>query len=81
MLLSSFHCLDNGTKEDEDEGDEDDGDEDEKTGSTTAAKKKKKKSNKKKKRVKQTEPPTIPVSTIFPSKIYPEGELSEYKNE
>lgn len=46
-----------------------------------AARKKKKKSNKKKKKVKQTEPPTIPLSTIFPNKIYPEGELSEYKDE
>ncbi|KAF9373909.1 Methionine aminopeptidase 2 [Podila verticillata] len=81
VTIDATKMTSNGTKEDEDEGDEDDGDEDEKTGSTTVVKKKKKKSNKKKKKVKQTEPPTIPVSTIFPSKIYPEGELSEYKND
>lgn len=47
----------------------------------SAAKKKKKKSNKKKKKVTQTEPPTIPVSKIFANKIYPEGEICDYKEE
>ena len=46
-----------------------------------ATKKKKKKSNKKKKKVAQTEPPTIPMSKMFGNKIYPEGELCEYKEE
>lgn len=46
-----------------------------------ASKKKKKKKNNKKKKKVQTEPPTIPVSVLFPSKIYPEGELCEYKDE
>lgn len=46
-----------------------------------ASKKKKKKKNNKKKKKTQTEPPTIPVSVLFPSKIYPEGELCEYKDE
>ncbi|KAG0334018.1 Methionine aminopeptidase 2 [Podila humilis] len=75
----------NNTKRatDEEGGDEDgdNGEEDEKTDPVTgAAKKKKKKSNKKKKKIKQTEPPTIPVSLLF-NKIYPEGELCNYKDD
>ncbi|KAF9091211.1 Methionine aminopeptidase 2 [Mortierella sp. AD031] len=65
------------------EGDDDDDDDEEANGAPTATaskKKKKKKSNKKKKKT-QTEPPTIPVSVLFPSKIYPEGELCEYKDD
>jgi len=46
-----------------------------------AVKKKKKKNNKKKKKVAQTEPPTIAVSKMFTNKIYPEGELCDYKEE
>lgn len=45
----------------------------------------KKKKNKKKKKKStpsaQTEPPTIPVSKLFPNKIYPEGEIHEYRDE
>jgi methionyl aminopeptidase len=44
-------------------------------------KKKKKKPKKKKAGSKQTEPPTIGLSKLFPDGIYPEGELQEYKNE
>ncbi|KAH6582028.1 hypothetical protein BASA60_002187 [Batrachochytrium salamandrivorans] len=33
------------------------------------------------KRAKQTEPPSIPVSTMFSNHVYPEGEIQEYKNE
>jgi methionyl aminopeptidase len=46
-----------------------------------ASKKKKKKKNNKKKKKTQTEPPTIPLSVLFPSKIYPEGEICQYKDE
>ncbi|KAK2967486.1 hypothetical protein RJ640_023436 [Escallonia rubra] len=48
-----------------------------------AAKKKKKKSkNKKKKEVpEQTDPPTIPVTELFPSGEFPEGEIQQYKDE
>ncbi|KAF9304561.1 Methionine aminopeptidase 2 [Mortierella antarctica] len=81
VTIDAIKMESNDNKEDEDDGGEDDGEEEEKTGPTGAARKKKKKSNKKKKKVKQTEPPTIPLSTIFPSKIYPEGELSEYKDD
>lgn len=41
-------------------------------------KKKKKKSNKKKKKLRQTEPPTIGLTRLFPSGVYPEGEIQQY---
>lgn len=44
----------------------------------------KKKKNKKKKKSgpkTQTEPPTVPVSKIYTSKIYPLGETHDYINE
>ncbi|KAF9084104.1 Methionine aminopeptidase 2 [Mortierella sp. AD031] len=70
------------------EGDDDDEDDDDNeeegantTAGATAPKKKKKKNNKKKKKVTQTEPPTIPITKMFPSKIYPEGERQEYNEE
>ncbi|TFK41865.1 hypothetical protein BDQ12DRAFT_598311 [Crucibulum laeve] len=44
-------------------------------------KKKKKKPKKKKVAVEQTEPPRVGVSKFFPSGIYPEGELQEYKDD
>jgi len=51
--------------------------------SLTAAKKKKKRKPKKKKggAKKQTEPPRIPITTLFPNNQFPEGEIVEYKNE
>ncbi|KAF9902995.1 Methionine aminopeptidase 2 [Lobosporangium transversale] len=72
--------------DDNDDGDDDDDGEEGTAdigGNVTsgAKKKKKKKNNKKKKRVVQTEPPTIPISAFFPNKIYPEGELCEYKDD
>ncbi|KAF9419181.1 Methionine aminopeptidase 2 [Podila epigama] len=66
--------------EDEDDDDDDD-DENAKTGAAATPGKKKKKKSKKKKKVKQTEPPTIPVSALFPNKIYPVGELCDYKDD
>ncbi|KAK5668759.1 Methionine aminopeptidase 2 [Batrachochytrium dendrobatidis] len=33
------------------------------------------------KETKQTDPPTIPVSQMFPDHIYPEGEIQEYKDD
>ena len=44
-------------------------------------KKKKKKSKKKKAAVVQSDPPRVGLSLLFPSGIYPEGEIQEYKNE
>ena len=29
----------------------------------------------------QTEPPSVPVASMFPSGIFPEGELQDYKDE
>jgi len=49
-----------------------------------AKKKKKKKKSKKKKAaapVVQSDPPRVGLSFLFPSGIYPEGEIQEYKNE
>ncbi|WFD37909.1 methionyl aminopeptidase [Malassezia japonica] len=68
------------------EGDEDDEDDEDETpgaGDAEKKKKKKKKNNKKKKKsgkpaLVQTEPPTIPVSKMFPSGVYPVGEIQEY---
>jgi hypothetical protein len=45
------------------------------------AKKKKKKKKPKKKKLVQSEPPRIGLGKLFPSGIYPEGEIQEYKNE
>ncbi|KAF8945197.1 Methionine aminopeptidase 2 [Haplosporangium gracile] len=72
----------NGTAEAEGDEDEEDEEEDASGAATaTASKKKKKKKNNRKKKKTQTEPPTIPVSLLFPSKIYPEGEICEYKDD
>ncbi|KAK3031395.1 hypothetical protein RJ639_037393 [Escallonia herrerae] len=47
-----------------------------------AKKKKKKNKSKKKKEVpEQTDPPTIPVTELFPSGEFPEGEIQQYKDE
>lgn len=45
---------------------------------TGAKKKKKKKKSKKKKAPAQSSPPRVPVSQLFPSGVYPEGERHEY---
>ncbi|KAG5996780.1 hypothetical protein E4U54_002501 [Claviceps lovelessii] len=52
-------------------------------GASGAAKKKKKRKPKKKKKTPtaQTEPPSVMVSQLFPSKSYPKGEEVEYKDE
>ena len=34
-----------------------------------------------KKKLKQTEPPSIPLTRLFPDGIYPEGEWQSYKDE
>jgi len=46
-----------------------------------AKKKKKKKKSKKKTSKKQSEPPRVGLSQLFPTSIFPEGEIQEYKNE
>lgn len=51
---------------------------------STAAKKKKKRKPKKKKAANassQSDPPRVPVSNLFPSGQYPEGEIVEYKDD
>lgn len=45
------------------------------------ASKKKKKKKPKKKKVTQSEPPRVGLSKLFPSGVYPEGEIQEYKDE
>ncbi|KAF9964510.1 Methionine aminopeptidase 2 [Mortierella alpina] len=69
-----------GGKDDGSDEEKEDGVE-EAAGTTLATKKKKKKKNNKKKKKKQTEPPTIPVSALFANKIYPVGEVSDYKDD
>jgi hypothetical protein len=68
--------------EDEDDGNED---EDDALGSGVlggeGAKKKKKKKKPKKKKVEQTDPPGLGLSKLFPSGVYPLGEVHEYKDE
>ncbi|KJA28510.1 hypothetical protein HYPSUDRAFT_128999 [Hypholoma sublateritium FD-334 SS-4] len=44
-------------------------------------KKKKKKKKSKKKKPEQSDPPRIGLTKLFPTGIYPEGELQEYKND
>ncbi|KAL8243808.1 hypothetical protein R6Q59_010066 [Mikania micrantha] len=78
-----------GTKDEASDQDSDDDDKDDEpvnaaAAGTGAAKKKKKKKPKKKKNAvpkAQTEPPTVPVSLLFPNKNYPVGEEVEYKND
>ncbi|KAI9751719.1 MAG: Tethering factor for nuclear proteasome sts1 [Chaenotheca gracillima] len=69
-------------RDDSDEEADDDGAAGE---ATTAAKKKRKRKPKKKKAggnaKAQTSPPTVPISNLFQNKVYPEGEIQEYKNE
>jgi methionyl aminopeptidase len=77
--------------EDSDSGEDEDGVNDTAGGDTNGvAKKKKKKKPKKKKNaaaaaggpaMKQTEPPSIGVSKLYPSGQYPVGEVSEYTGE
>ncbi|KFA74792.1 hypothetical protein S40288_06621 [Stachybotrys chartarum IBT 40288] len=70
-------------------GDEHDDDSDDDAGAANgaeaggAAKKKKKRKPKKKKKnpTSQTEPPTVPVSQLFPDKTYPAGEEVEYRDD
>ena len=50
-------------------------------GATGEAKKKKKKKKSKKKKVEQSDPPRVGLSKLFPSGIYPEGEIQHYKDE
>ncbi|KAI1186093.1 peptidase M24, structural domain-containing protein [Nemania serpens] len=71
----------------ENSGDESDGDPDEQPADAApeAAKKKKNKKRKPRKKKKaptaQTEPPSVLLSDLFPSKIYPKGEEVEYVDE
>ena len=46
-----------------------------------AKKKKKKKKKSKKKKLEQSDPPRIGLSKLFPTGIYPEGEIQPYKDE
>ncbi|GJJ74135.1 methionyl aminopeptidase [Entomortierella parvispora] len=79
----------NGAQDAEGDAENDDDDDDEAevevegdaTATKSASKKKKKKKNNKKKKKVQTEPPTIPMSVLFPSKIYPQGEICDYKED
>lgn len=67
--------------------DENDEGEDDETGQPAegAAKKKKKKKRSKKKKNgparTQTDPPTIPIYELYPSKNFPEGEVCDYKDD
>lgn len=45
------------------------------------AKKKKKKKKPKKKKLEQSDPPRVGLSKLFPSGVYPEGEIQPYKDE
>ncbi|GAV98773.1 peptidase methionine aminopeptidase [Lentinula edodes] len=48
---------------------------------TGDAKKKKKKKKPKKKKAEQSDPPRIGLSKLFPTNVYPEGELQPYKDD
>ncbi|KAJ8662899.1 methionine aminopeptidase, type II [Lichtheimia ornata] len=57
------------------------GDNEQGNGSSAPSKKKKKNKKKKKSPKTQTEPPTVPVASIFTSHVYPEGETHEYRDD
>ncbi|KAJ1644664.1 Methionine aminopeptidase 2 [Coemansia asiatica] len=85
--LSSLAVSDTSAKHDEEDGSDDEVEEEAGEGEGGAQKKKKKKNrNKKKKKTKktgpgaagQTSPPSIPVSQLFPSSSYREGQICEY---
>lgn len=68
--------------------DDEEGDAPAEGAATGEAKKKKKKPRKKKKKggagtgaSKQSDPPRVPVSQLFPSGVYPEGQIEEYRDE
>lgn len=46
-----------------------------------AKKKKKKKKKTKKKKLEQSDPPRVGLSKLFPTGVYPEGEIQPYKDE
>ncbi|KAF4548045.1 Methionine aminopeptidase 1 [Elsinoe fawcettii] len=73
--------------DDSDEGDSDEGEAATNGATEGAAKKKKKRKPRKKKKAGtagakvQSDPPRVPVSQLFPTSEYPEGEIQEYKND
>lgn len=75
--MSAAQVKDEPAREEHDDDENDDEPEDVAAGDSEKKKKKKKK-NKKKKKVQQTEPPTIGLSKLFPSGVYPEGEIQAY---
>ena len=51
------------------------------SGKGDGKKKKKKKKKPKKKKLEQSDPPRVGLSKLFPTGVYPEGELQPYKDE
>jgi len=49
--------------------------------STTKKKKKRKKKGGKGGTIEQTDPPTVPITTLFPNEDYPVGEIQDYKDD
>lgn len=84
-MSSSTSAAANGTGKEVDDGSDDDGTENPPAVAaehSTAKKKKNKKRKPKKKQPKvQTDPPSIPLSQLFPNNSYPKGEEVEYKDE
>eukprot|EP00002_Diphylleia_rotans_P013874 TRINITY_DN26_c0_g1_i1.p1 TRINITY_DN26_c0_g1~~TRINITY_DN26_c0_g1_i1.p1 ORF type:complete len:491 (-),score=134.25 TRINITY_DN26_c0_g1_i1:236-1708(-) len=77
--------------EDDEDGDDEDGEKGDAAGSASAAKKKKKRNKKKAPSatsaasvgpaMQQTNPPTIPITKLFPNGAFPKGEIQEYKED
>ncbi|RUS34412.1 LOW QUALITY PROTEIN: methionine aminopeptidase-like protein [Jimgerdemannia flammicorona] len=73
--------------EDAEDDDDEEKQDEQAVGFSLAVKKKKKKKSSKKKTggaggsMSQTEPPSIPVSKLFPNEVYPEGEIQQYKDD
>ncbi|KAH1359955.1 hypothetical protein KXV22_007054 [Aspergillus fumigatus] len=84
-MSSSTSAAANGIGKEVDDGSDDDGTENPPAVAaehSTAKKKKNKKRKPKKKQPKvQTDPPSIPLSQLFPNNSYPKGEEVEYKDE
>ncbi|KAI1737458.1 MetAP 2-3 [Xylaria scruposa] len=87
MSIKDLASISNGAQEASNESDKaDSSDDDVAHGHSPGVDTKKKKKNKKKKKKKanpksQTNPPSIPISQLFPNNTYPVGEEVEYKDE
>ncbi|OAL05331.1 methionine aminopeptidase [Phaeosphaeriaceae sp. SRC1lsM3a] len=84
LLQGALEGQDEDGDDDDDDSNKNGADLNEAHGQTTNGTKKKRKRNKKKNKkavdVKQSAPPRVPLTDIFPNEVYPEGEIVDYVN-